>query len=315
MTFFHGISKLSMKHARTRNSKMKSGTKESTNSTIIPRLAYAIRINHFSRHDVRIRIAKNPFGATDGALKFISGEAAPCPCDSRVPRSLVVPSESGYARGDDNNSGDDEEGNGEDGPRHQQQRIYVRCPNRIALHDHHPIGLMLLHSWVLEGREKWEAGQPLPSFPAGDELVYSNELVDPNMIPDPASWGLYNDRKEVHVLGQVLRARKGGLGGRIVRVTELLEILEHDVSTTQGLGRFAADPVPRLQDIKLACWYVALVERTELIRIRFVLTIVNKMPAVGETVASHDGTFSISGARLDLGDLVPDEIFTSVMAR
>ncbi|KAL2174798.1 uncharacterized protein P884DRAFT_263021 [Thermothelomyces heterothallicus CBS 202.75] len=325
-----------------------------------------IRIIHFSEHDVRIPIATDPFSAPGGKDDFIcSNEVAMCACNSPIAAILVAPEadESGRRPGSSSSSSNNHYARC---PWHQccvtvYQVLLCQwywnhaeeaallgdededvdgepetwCPNRMVLHEHHPVG-MLLSPHSPSGGAEWEEETRGPfspgCFPAGD-LLYSDEILDdgdgadavsPSPPPPPppappaaaATDRLQSDRYEVQALGRLLRARKETLARAVALASEMVESLEGDLEGVRCLG--AADEVAFLARIRSAGRVVDLIEDSELgaaglyrdmvRRVRSVLAALGRVPAPGGTVASHDGTFSISRAQLDLADLDPHEV-------
>ncbi|KAL2163348.1 hypothetical protein VTH06DRAFT_5405 [Thermothelomyces fergusii] len=142
-----------------------------------------IRIIHFSEHDVRIRISTDPFSAPGGEADFIcsnevvsaissssssSSRYAHCPwhqCCVTAYQALLCQWYWNHAAaaallGHEN--GDDDVAE-------------TWCPNRLVMHEHHPIG-MLLSGEAAWGKEE-DGAVPLVPFPAGD-LLYSDGIRD-----------------------------------------------------------------------------------------------------------------------------------------
>ncbi|AEO59837.1 hypothetical protein MYCTH_2308413 [Thermothelomyces thermophilus ATCC 42464] len=319
-----------------------------------------IRIIHFSEHDVRIPIATDPFSAPGGKDDFIcSNEVARCACNSPIAGILVAPEadESGRRPGSSSSSNNHYarcpwhrccvtvyqvllcqwywnhaeeaalQGDGDgDEDEDVDEEPETWCPNRMVLHEHHPIGMLLSpHSPSGDAAEWDETREPFSPgcFPAGD-LLYSDEILDdgdgadavPPPPPPPPPDGLQSDRYEVQALGRLLRARKETLARAVALASEMVESLAGDLEGVRCLG--AADAVAFLARIRSAGRVVDLIEDTELgaaelyrdmvRRVRSVLAALGRVPAPGGTVASHDGTFSISRAQLDLADLDPHEV-------
>ncbi|KAK4033121.1 hypothetical protein C8A01DRAFT_19901 [Parachaetomium inaequale] len=291
-----------------------------------------IRVVHFSVHDVRTQMATDPFSAIGGASDFTAYPIIRgCPCTHPIVRSLFPDGARGELVDQEMLRGlepciwheccvssyqaylcrwyyDNREALDLD----DEPEVEMQCPNKLMLHEFHHISMVLDDSegWMPKW-DKWETRKPFPAFPAGD-LCYSEDIID-GTVDDPESLGLSHDREEVALVGEELWRSKRLLQTHTTFATEYVESLERDFNSEEGLRCFAQNPALFLRGIRLARGFIRLVQfleddtadsfRQMMQRIGFVLTVLNKMPAVGQSVTSADGSFTVSRERLDLGDL------------
>lgn len=156
----------------------------------------------------------------------------------------------------------------------------------------------------------------LAVFPAA-ELFYSR-LVNEGEVDDPASLGLFDDPIEVEMYGQKLWKQKAELMDIIARAEVNLEWLEESLSDVAGIQWFGEDPMMVLRMMRWVQTLLRQAQREELEAAKsfqgmmkhagFVFTVLDKMPAIGESVAAGKGSYSISREQLDLASLDPQAI-------
>jgi hypothetical protein len=291
-----------------------------------------IRIVHFSVHDVRVQMATDPFSALGGASEFTASPIIRnCACAHPIVSSLFPDGARGESLDQEMLRGLDPcvwhgccvssyqaylcrwyWDNREALDLDSVPEVELQCPNKFMLHEYYPLSMVLDNSeeWIPKW-DKWETRKAFPAFPAGD-VFYSEDIID-GTVDDPESLGLSQDREEVALIGEELWGIKRLLQIHISFAADYVQSLERDFNGKEGLKCFAENPELFLRGIRLARGFISAIRSLEeeaadsfrdmMQHTGFVLTVLDKMPAVGQSVASADGAFSVSRERIDLGDL------------
>ncbi|KAH6847519.1 hypothetical protein B0I37DRAFT_431105 [Chaetomium sp. MPI-CAGE-AT-0009] len=284
-----------------------------------------IRVLHFSTHDVRVRMATDPFSEPGGPSDFIAPTAA---IECRCVDSLVLDTEAEYHLS---------RFGFERCHWHQccvishltvscrlfrdhPDRMHPRdaasqpqCANTFVVKEYHPISTVLRDP-LSPAWKPWEANDGPPYFPA-TELFYSATITDAP-VPDDESYGLYEDRSWVEYFGIELAREKMTLMVDIEFATLSVETLERDLKFNDPVEVarcIAMHPEVYLNEVRKAHKFVDMVERSEsalagiyqrmMQRTGYVLTMLGRMPDPGQSVTVADGLFSVSQEQLDLGGL------------
>ena len=279
---------------------------------------------HFTAHDVRVPIATQPFTALGGPDEFLSTKYTKCHCVDRTTAlleanaSLVSASHFQSCL---------QHGccvqwcfpaarcewfwnNPDMGP-------MTSCPNYREDNEYRPIA-MVMDTTGADGKAAvggcgdWQrTGEETPLFPAA-EMFYSDENGEGHAAI-PGSWGLSGDRREVERCGRDLREAKEDLQERISRLETYIEGLEQTLSTDTDLKVALANPLTFQLRMEVADGMIRRLDHAELGAASFfgwmmkytgfVLTVIDRMPAEGESIAAADGSYTISRQQLDIGDL------------
>ncbi len=289
-----------------------------------PKMCKVRRI-HFTSHDVRARVATNPFTALGGPDEFISTQPKNCHCRGGLIKPLLQANAASVSAS------------------HFRECAYHQCcvlwsspqvlcqwpgqipdvegaadcPNYREDNEYWPIEMVLNTSgWDRQagvcGSEGWkQTGEETPMFPA-EELFYSDDILEGD-AGVPESEGLESDRGMAEYYGERLQAIKVKLQRVILKSETKIARLEWILGTDPGHEWASANPYAFRWDVGFAkSWILDVynVEQEAAAAFRlmmkftgFVLTVLDRMPAKKESITTADGSYTISREQLDIGDL------------